>query len=86
MLLDAEEPLSSILSNLKALALIQQHVEGEQPKSEASGNNGVAGNGSMQANGKSSQEEAEGQLVEIKFRAAKAGKYSLQLQCMSGMF
>jgi len=29
--------------------------------------------------------EEEGQLVEVKFRAAKAGKYSLQLMCMSGV-
>jgi hypothetical protein len=30
-------------------------------------------------------EEEEVQLVEVKFRAAKAGKYSLQLMCMSGV-
>jgi hypothetical protein len=29
--------------------------------------------------------DEEGQLVEVKFRAAKAGKYSLQLMCMSGV-
>ena len=32
-----------------------------------------------------SDTEEEGQLVEVKFRAAKAGKYSLQLMCMSGV-
>lgn len=75
-----------MLSDPKVLSLIQQYVEGEQPKSEASGNNGVSGNGSSQAlvNGQSSPQEPEGQLVEIKFRAIKAGRYSLQLQCMSG--
>ena len=32
-----------------------------------------------------SEVDEEGQLVEVKFRAAKAGKYSLQLMCMSGV-
>lgn len=31
-----------------------------------------------------SDAQEEGQLVEVKFRAAKAGKYNLQLVCMSG--
>ena len=32
----------------------------------------------------SAEAEAEGQLVEVKFPAKKAGRYNLQLMCMSG--
>ena len=70
-----------MLSNPKTLSLIQQTVAGERP-SQASGNNAVSGNGSNTL--AAHDDEQEGQLVEIKFKAFKPGKFSLQLQCMSG--
>lgn len=87
LLCAAEARSPPVLLNPKALTLIQQYVEGEQPKPEFSGNNGAAGNGSSQSlvSATASQDESEGQLVEIKFRAVRAGRYSLQLQCMSGV-
>lgn len=76
----AEAAATSLLSNPKTANLIQQIVAGQQPRAEASGNNGTSGNGSLMAQA----EEQQGQLVEVKFKAVKPGKYSLQLQCMSG--
>jgi len=37
-----------------------------------------------QANGEQQVEETPGQLVELKFRAPRAGKYDLTLFCISG--
>ena len=47
----------------------------------ASGTNGTAA-----AAGEQEVEETPGQLVELKFRAPRAGKYDLSLYCVSGKY
>ena len=45
---------------------------------------GAAAGGPAEANGEPEAVETPGQLVELKFRAPKAGKYDLTLYCISG--
>lgn len=45
----------------------------------------AAGDGVLKAgSGQEPEEEIPGQLVELKFRAPRAGKYDLTLYCVSG--
>ncbi len=78
----AEAPTASLLSNPKTLSTIQKVLEGQLPGAESAMTNGAPANGNGPTTVSDSYEE--GQLVEVKFRAMKPGKYSLQLLCMSG--
>lgn len=80
---NADASPSLLLSNPKTAALITKMLEGQ-----------LQGSGSSAAVVKSTptggpalakDAEVEGQLVEVKFPAKKAGRYNLQLMCMSGM-
>ena len=78
----AEAPATSLLSNPKTLSTIQKILEAQTPGSESVVTNAAPDDNIGPVNASDAQEE--GQLVEVKFRAAKAGKYNLQLVCMSG--
>ncbi|KAA6421625.1 MAG: translocation SEC63 protein [Trebouxia sp. A1-2] len=76
---EAEAPATSLLSNPKTLSTVQKILEGQTAGAESAVANAAPGVGPTIV----SEVDEEGQLVEVKFRAAKAGKYSLQLMCMS---
>lgn len=78
----AEAPATSLLSNPKTLSTIQKILEGQTPGGESVVTSAAPDDSAGPTNASDAQEE--GQLVEVKFRAAKAGKYNLQLVCMSG--
>lgn len=78
----AEVASTSLLSNPKTLSTIQKILEGQPLGSESAVTDCAPGDGVGPLSGGDAEEE--GQLVEVKFRATKPGKYSLQLICMSG--
>lgn len=74
-------PSSSLLSRPQTLSTIQKVLEGQLPSNESGTTDGLPDGVEPISSGEGEQ---EGQLVEVKFRAMKAGKYNLQLMCMSG--
>ena len=75
-------PASSLLSRPQTLSTIQKILEGQLPGNESTTGDGARDGVEPLSSGEGDQ---EGQLVEVKFRAMKAGKYNLQLMCMSGI-
>ena len=69
------------LSDPKTAAMITKMLEGQLQESTDAAVVKSAPNG-ISAVAKDA--EVDGQLVEVKFPAKKAGKYNLQLICMSG--
>lgn len=71
----------------KAAAAPKENGEAAVPVTASSANaDGPASgaNGTAEVPGEQEAEETPGQLVELKFRAPRAGKYDLSLYCVSG--